>query len=109
MTPSWVGVLNLLEGRKGLQRDLDKLDQLTESNHMTFNNGKCWVLHLGHSNPMQWYRLGEECLESCPAEKLKEAARRVVRHWNRLPREVVELLSLELIKTCVDVLLRDMV
>jgi len=30
---------------------------------------KCWVLHLGHNNSMQHYRLGEECLESCPAEK----------------------------------------
>ncbi|GAB0181444.1 cAMP-dependent protein kinase inhibitor alpha [Grus japonensis] len=55
------GVVDTLEGRDAIQRDLDRLERWACANHMQFNKAKCKVQHN--------CRLGGEWIESSPGEK----------------------------------------
>ncbi|TRZ09279.1 hypothetical protein HGM15179_017832 [Zosterops borbonicus] len=58
-----------LKDRRALQRDLEQLGQWVESNKMKFNESKCRVMHFGHNNLLQCYKLGTVWLDSAQEER----------------------------------------
>lgn len=54
MTTNWGEMVNLLEGRTAIQKDLDRRKEWTELDPL---QQEAQVMHLGWSNPTQQYRL----------------------------------------------------
>jgi len=63
------GVVDTLEGKDDIQRDLDRLERWAWVNLVVFNKTMCKVLHLDRGSRWYQYRPGNEGIEKSPVAK----------------------------------------
>jgi len=91
------GSVSLLEGRKALQRDLDRLDQWAEASCVSFNKANCWVLHqdLGVLVNRQ-LNMSQQCIQE--AKKADSILACIRNSEASRSREVIVLVYLALVR-----------
>lgn len=67
VTPNWGELVNLLEGRTAIQKNLDKLKKWTELDPLQYEEQD---MYLRWSNPMQQYRPIAIVKEACPWKRI---------------------------------------
>lgn len=61
--------MDSLKDRKGLQKDLDKLESWVITSLMEFSKSKSRILHLEKGNPGHMYKSGDKRQESSPVDR----------------------------------------
>ena len=62
--PNLGDAVSRLTGQTTIQRNVDNLKDWANTNLIKLNHNKCKVLHLGQTNPLKWWKCGDQvCCE----------------------------------------------